>query len=255
MSAVSPALVNSIKELQQLKTLGKFALGGGTNLALRYNHRVSVDIDLFTNEIIGINGFKEIAEEAIQFYCDNVTGIDYPCKLNDQFIFLRFFIKQEDAFIKVEVLQNFQRLDDIEVNGSIKLLSTKDIGLLKLMSACNRASKKDIYDLDFTTDTILLSELYAHLKVKQGKFNKKEYHTIFDLDKETSPVEQPELLIAFDQIRKVSGSRPSHSLDLIQIIEGNKTWNEARYSWLKKVRALYRELELEYPKPKGYDLQ
>jgi predicted nucleotidyltransferase component of viral defense system len=154
MSAVSPALAKTITELQQLKTLGNFALGGGTNLALRYNHRVSVDIDLFTNEIIGIAGFKKIVEEVTQFYGDNVTGLDYPCKLNGQFIFLRFFIKQKDAFIKVEVLQNFQRLDKIEVIDDIKLLSIKDVGLLKLMSASNRASKKDIYDLDFITDTI-----------------------------------------------------------------------------------------------------
>jgi hypothetical protein len=254
MSAVSPALAKTITELQQLKTLGQFALGGGTNLALRYKHRVSVDIDLFTNDIIGINGFKEIAEEAIQFYGDNVIGIDYPCKLNDQFVFLRFFIKQKDAFIKVEILQNFQRLDDIETIDGIKLLSTKDVGLLKLMSASNRASKKDIYDLDFITDSIPLPDLYAHLETKQNKFNKEEYQTIFDLDKETSPIERPELLIAFDEIRKVSGSRPSHSQDLIQITEGSKIWKEARYSWLRKVRALCRVLGLEYPKPKGYDL-
>ncbi|WP_127137991.1 nucleotidyl transferase AbiEii/AbiGii toxin family protein [Flagellimonas oceanensis] len=254
MSAVSPALAKTITELQLLKTLEKFALGGGTNLALRYKHRVSVDIDLFTNEIIGINGFKKIAEEATQFYGNNVTGIDYPCKINDQFVFLRFFIKQKDAFIKVEVLQNFQRLDDIEIIDGVKLLSAKDVGLLKLMSASNRPSKKDIFDLDFITDTIPLPNLYTHLEVKQKKFNKEEYQTIFDLDKETSPIERPELLIAFDEIRKVSGSRPSHSQDLIQIMEESKTWKESRYSWLRKVRALYRELGLEYPKPKGYDL-
>jgi hypothetical protein len=74
------------------------------------------------------------------------------------------------------------------------------------------------------------------------------------LDEEVSPIEQPELLIAFDRIKKVSGSRPFHSQDLIQIIEESKTWKEARYSWLRKVRALFRELGLEYPKPKGYDL-
>jgi len=61
-------------------------------------------------------------------------------------------------------------------------------------------------------------------------------------------------LIAFDEIRKVSGSRPSLSQDLIQITEGSKIWKEARYSWLRKVRALCRVLGLEYPKPKGYDL-
>lgn len=254
MSAVGPALAKTIGELQQFNNLGNFALGGGTNMALRYNHRLSVDIDLFTNQRIGFKGFQEIAKEVNQYYGNAVIGLDYPCKIDDQYIFLRFFVEKKDAFIKVEVLQNFQRLDEIEVVNGQKLLSTKDIGLLKLISASNRASKKDIYDLDFITDAIPLEELYNYLKLKQEKFSEKKYRTIFDLDDEESPVERPELLIEFDAIKKTSGSRPSHSQDLIQIVKGNKSWREARSSWLRKVRDLYKDLGLAYPKPKGYDL-
>ena len=58
MQAVSPALLQTIKELQQLPSLNAFALAGGTNLALRYNHRISEDIDLFSTNIIGIEGFE-----------------------------------------------------------------------------------------------------------------------------------------------------------------------------------------------------
>lgn len=47
MSAVSPELRKTILELQQLSSVSKFSLGGGTNLALRYSHRISIDIDLF----------------------------------------------------------------------------------------------------------------------------------------------------------------------------------------------------------------
>ncbi len=254
MSAVSPALTKTIIELQRLETLASFALGGGTNLALRYNHRHSVDIDLFTNEIIGQAGFHTIAEEVTCLYGENVRGLDYPCKIDNQYVFLRFFVNQKDTIIKVEVLQNFQRLDEIEVIDDIKLLTTKDVGTLKLMSASNRASKKDIYDLDFITDTVILSELFSNLRLKEKKFKGEKYHTIFDLDKEVSPNENPELLVAFDQRKETSGSRPFHSEDLINIIEGNKTWRVARDSWLRKVRVLFRELGLDYPKPKGYDL-
>lgn len=38
----------------------KFLLGGGTNLAIKYNHRVSTDIDLFSTEIVGTNHLSEI---------------------------------------------------------------------------------------------------------------------------------------------------------------------------------------------------
>lgn len=37
MSAVSKGLLETIQELQNLPSLSKFALAGGTNLAIRYN--------------------------------------------------------------------------------------------------------------------------------------------------------------------------------------------------------------------------
>ena len=44
---VSEVLFKSIQELTSLNELGDFSLGGGTNLAIKYNHRESTDIDLF----------------------------------------------------------------------------------------------------------------------------------------------------------------------------------------------------------------
>ncbi len=41
MSAISPILKQTILELQNLPSISQFALGGGTNLALRYDHRIS----------------------------------------------------------------------------------------------------------------------------------------------------------------------------------------------------------------------
>ena len=63
MSAVSPVLKQTIVELQNLPSLTLFALGGGTNLALRYNHRISIDIDFIAPTIMGRDGFDQIIEE------------------------------------------------------------------------------------------------------------------------------------------------------------------------------------------------
>lgn len=68
MKAVSPVLYQSIRELQSLKSLQTFALAGGTNLAVRFNHRESIDIDLFCTEIIGFTGFQEIQQKVKDFY-------------------------------------------------------------------------------------------------------------------------------------------------------------------------------------------
>ena len=90
MKAVSPALYQTIKELQSLKSLQPFALAGGTNLAIRYDHRESVDIDLFCSEIIGFKGFQEIQQEVESQYGTKAMNFMDPMNLNNQFTFLRF---------------------------------------------------------------------------------------------------------------------------------------------------------------------
>jgi hypothetical protein len=254
MSAVSPAIVKTILQLQSLPSLANFSLAGGTNLALQYNHRISDDIDLFCSEIIGLHGFNKIQEEVIASFGKNARNFDNPCDINDQYSFLRFFIDTEDgSMIKVDVLQNMKHLFKIETINEIRLFSKADIGLYKLVSLSNRSTKKDIYDLDFITDEIKLSTLYENLKEKVEKFDKEEHKTIFDLDKNQSVLDNLELLINFDNIT-ASSKFPTHTHDNIKITEGSKTWIEARISWRSKVRELYNYLGIDFPKPKGIDI-
>ena len=91
MSAISKELKTTIQELLSLSSLSKFALGGGTNLAYRYNHRKSIDIDLFANEIIGRIGYKKIETEIDELYKDSLIHKDYPCDISDQYVFFRCF--------------------------------------------------------------------------------------------------------------------------------------------------------------------
>lgn len=254
MSAVSPAIVKTIIQLQSLPSLANFSLAGGTNLALQYNHRVSDDIDLFCSEIIGLEGLNKIQEEVKAYFGKNARNFDNPCDINDQYSFLRFFIDTEDGtMIKVDVLQNMKHLFEIESINDIRLFSKADIGLYKLVSLSNRSTKKDIYDLDFITDEIKLSILYESLKDKAEKFNKEDHKTIFDLDENQSVLDNLELLISFDNIT-ASSKFPTHTHDNIKIFEGSKTWIEARISWRSKVRALYDHLGIDFPKPKGIDI-
>lgn len=57
MRAGPSALLKTITELQALPSMSKFAFADGTNLALRLNHPIFDDIDLFATKIIGIKGF------------------------------------------------------------------------------------------------------------------------------------------------------------------------------------------------------
>lgn len=255
MSSISEALIKTIRKLQELPSLQCFSLGGGTNLALRYNHRQSIDIDLFCPDIIGKEGYEYIVKEIKDLYGEKLFGCDYPCEEDDQFMFLRFFVQKEETAIKVEVLQNFKTLEEPEIIDGVRLLSEKDIGLFKLMSASNRASNKDIYDLDYLTENIPLEDLINSLKEKQERFKEKTDLTIFDLDGEESPVNSPDLLLKFDIYSKPKAGRPLHSNDRIDIMPNNKSWLSARSSWRKKVRSLYENMGLEFPSAQGFDIE
>ncbi len=253
MSAVTPVLLETIKELQSLPSLSNFALAGGTNLAFRFNHRESQDIDLFCHDIVGINHFEAIEDEVVAFYGkNNIEGLEYPTgKESDQHTFIRFYVtKVCGTIIKVEIIQNMKMLDDIEVVDKVRLVSKKDIGLFKLVSGSSRAAKKDIYDLDFITESIPIVELHQGLQQKKEIFNKKVDKNIFDLDEAdcpSCPIIDPYLLLKFDGNRAVNRIKPIHSNDNIVIVDGGKSWRRSSSNWRMKVRTLFRHLEIEYP--------
>ncbi|MEQ3665844.1 nucleotidyl transferase AbiEii/AbiGii toxin family protein [Olleya sp.] len=248
MSAVTPVLLQTIKQLQALPSLSQFALAGGTNLAFRFNHRHSQDIDLFCPEIVGIKHFETIEEEVKSFFGEtNITGLEYPFdKVSEQYTYVRFWITKADTRIKVEIIQNMKMMDAIEVVDEVRLVTTKDIGLFKLISGSSRAAKKDIYDLDFITENINVIELFEALKVKKQTFNQKEHQNIFDLDEEECPTQNPSLLLKFDGNVSQNRIKPMHSNDNILIVKGGKSWVRVRTSWRMKVRRLFNHLEIEY---------
>ena len=59
---VSHSLLTILKNLMQDELLNDFILVGRTSLALRYGHRDSEDIDLFTSKRLPINIFTAFGE-------------------------------------------------------------------------------------------------------------------------------------------------------------------------------------------------
>ncbi len=252
MNAVEVSLRKTILELQNLSSVAHFSLGGGTNLALRYGHRISVDIDFISPDIVGKSGFEKIIAEVQNHYGkEYVKAILINEDLGEQFMFLRMFLTVNEEIIKVEFLQNMKCLFAPEIIDDFRLIHKNDIGLFKLMSATNRFAKKDIYDLDFITDEIPLVTLFRQLSEKRNTFHLPEHQSLFDLDIEKDVLEYPELLLEFDEPKKSRSGRPSHSHDRIDIIEAGKTWTEARLSWRMKVRRLFSDLGKDFPKPEG----
>jgi hypothetical protein len=60
---VEPRTLGLLKDLLQIEELAHFALLGGTSLALRWGHRQSEDLDLFSNQVFEEDRLLEALEE------------------------------------------------------------------------------------------------------------------------------------------------------------------------------------------------
>lgn len=172
---VSEVLFNSIKELTSLNELVDFSLGGGTNLAIKYNHRISTDIDLFSQGIVGTESMRRIEQSLKEMF-----NPEYFSLLNleyENLCFARTILPQSG--IKVEIIQNLKNLLQPETIKGLRLIHDDDIGALKLLAAASRGSQKDFYDLFLLTELKPFGHYYDHLLAYFEKHNDSQSN-IFD---------------------------------------------------------------------------
>lgn len=149
--SVPDSVRNLLTQLAPAPVLADFALGGGTSLALRFGHRLSVDLDFFTTR---------------EFDPGNLaaqTGINGATQVNRALNSLTL-----DAHgTKLDFLRHAYPLlappDEIE---DIRLLSLRDVAAMKLNAIANRGAKKDFYDLFELQHHHTLPEMIAWFETK-----------------------------------------------------------------------------------------
>jgi hypothetical protein len=67
-NTVTPLLKSILEDLMQAEEFASFRLVGGTALSLYYGHRMSVDIDLFSDADYGTLDFKAIDDYLREHY-------------------------------------------------------------------------------------------------------------------------------------------------------------------------------------------
>ena len=140
--AVSPKLLATLRSLAEDACLRDFFLVGDTSLALRFGHRVSVDIDMLTAKAFDAAVLAEhlrarLGMEGISVTKNSVTGSIHDIKTD-------FIVHQ------YPLLSLFERID------GIPLASLPDVAAMKLNAITNRGSKKDFRDY------VLMLEVYPH---------------------------------------------------------------------------------------------
>lgn len=116
--------------------LSNFYLVGGTALSLKFEHRISVDLDLFEKEKFEVEIINELLLEEFTtgFINENLT-IKFAifCRIND---------------VKVDLVHYPHNLiAEPEIVEGIRMYSNKDIAAMKINAILGRGVKKDFWDL------------------------------------------------------------------------------------------------------------
>ena len=142
--AIPLAVKSLLLEISPLLLDSQYYLAGGTSLALRYGHRLSVDLDYFTGQPLEKEFILSLLAEKITGISDQSSGA------------IQLLIEG----IKVEFLRHdYPLLGEIETVDSIRMVSIKDAAAMKINAICNRGSKKDFFDLQVLLQTFSLQEM------------------------------------------------------------------------------------------------
>ncbi len=131
---VEPNTLGLLKKIMEIDALKDFALLGGTSLSLRWGHRRSEDLDLFSNVL-----FDEglILQELENNFSNVIVDVQ-----EKQTMRLRIEeVKVEIISPKKPYLKPFELIEDI------RFFSVDDAMAFKMNAIERRGSKKDFFDL------------------------------------------------------------------------------------------------------------
>ena len=152
---VEPGTLSLLKELMQLPALNQFSLVGGTALSLKYGHRISIDLDLFTNQQIQKStieaGLRSQFSERFLYENTNAKWGIF-CYIDN---------------IKVDIV-NYPHpiIGEIETHDSIRFYNDKDLMAMKIQAILGRGKKKDFWDIAELLEHYSMEEMIACHKAK-----------------------------------------------------------------------------------------
>jgi predicted nucleotidyltransferase len=169
-SAVTPLLKETLTILMQNELFQPFRLAGGTSLSLQLGHRMSDDIDLFTDNLYGSIDFEAIdsfLRGAFAYISDLQKG---PTGMGVSYL----IGSSRDEAVKLDLFYTTDPFIEPPLHfGPYRLATIGEIIAMKIDIVQRKARKKDFWDLHELLAEYTPAEMIA-LHSKRYPYNHEE---------------------------------------------------------------------------------
>ncbi|EOZ99246.1 hypothetical protein A33Q_0624 [Indibacter alkaliphilus LW1] len=156
-NTVSKELKECLEFLMHSVCFQRFRLVGGTALSLHLGHRVSVDIDMFTEEPYGSLNFDSIDD----FLRSNYNYVSDPVSVNIGFGRSYLIGKDSTNLIKLDLYYTDPFLEELEIHDNVRMASISEIAAMKIDVIQRVGRKKDFWDIHELLEKYSLEQLVA----------------------------------------------------------------------------------------------
>ena len=170
-NTVNPTLKSILHDLMQAKEFMSFRLVGGTSLSLQIGHRISVDIDLFTDA-----PYESVDFDAIHQYLR--SNYDYVSSQKKDVIGFgtSFFVGDSvQNAVKLDLYYTDEFMFGQKLIDGIRLASIEEIIAMKLCVIGQGGRKKDFWDIHAVSTEYSFSDMVElYLKRYPYEYSKEE---------------------------------------------------------------------------------
>lgn len=156
-NTVTPLLHTVLNDLMEVAEFEQFRLVGGTSLSLQIGHRLSVDIDLFTDALydsIDFDAIDRFLRKKYSYVDTNAYGIVGNGK--------SYFIgKSKDECVKLDLYYTDNFIQDYLLIDGIRLATIEEIIAMKMDVISRGGRKKDFWDIHELLEAYSLNEMIA----------------------------------------------------------------------------------------------
>ena len=169
-----------------------FRLVGGTNLSLRLGHRMSDDIDLFTEAEYGSLNFNTLES----FLKDRFPYYDRIDETSIVGFGRGYYIgNSKDDCVKLDLMYTDKFLNDEEINDGIRMASVDDIVAMKINAISRGGRKKDFWDIHKLLELYTLPQmLELHQKRHEWEHEDEQVLTSLINFEEANDMEDPKCI-------------------------------------------------------------